>query len=365
MTLDVAVVGAGPAGLAVALEAARRGLSVEVFERRHLPVDKACGEGLMPSGLAALARLGVLDHLDMAETSRFESITYVQEDGASVVGRLPAPGGLGVRRLALMSAMARRARETGVTVREGCAVREHRIDDGGVTLRTDAGEARARVLVAADGLHSPLRRAEGLAVAWRGARRFGLRRHAAVAPWAPSVEVHFADGVEAYVTPAGARRVGVAFLWEQGRVEGASFDAMLARFPALGRRLDGAPWDSEPRGAGPLRQCVTARVKRRFALVGDAAGYVDAITGEGLSLALDGAAALGAVLPDALSRGATADALAPYERACARAFDRYARLASLLVWTARRPRLRRTVLRALIAHPPLFEWALARATSPG
>ena len=100
----------------------------------------------------------------------------------------------------------------------------------------------------------------------------------------------------------------------------------------------------------------------RIALVGDAAGYVDAITGEGLTLAFEGAAALAAVLPSALARGATAEALAPYERAAARSFRRYAALASLLVWTARRPRLRRAVLDRLIAAPALFEALLARAT---
>jgi len=359
---DVAVVGGGPAGLAVALEAAARGFSAVVFERRMGPVDKACGEGLMPAGLAALDRLGVLAHLDRGDSATFESITYVQEDGRSVVGRLPPPGGLGVRRTALSAAMARRAREVGVDLRAGCTVRAHRVDPAGVTLDADDGPTRARLLVAADGLHSPLRHAAGLDLTPRGPRRFGLRRHVAMAPWAPTVEVHFAPGVEAYVTPAGAHRVGVAFLWEDGAVAPVSFDALLARFPALVRRIGGAPYDSSPRGAGPLRQAASARVADRIALVGDAAGYVDAITGEGLTLAFEGAAALAAVLPSALAQGATAEALAPYARAAARSFRRYAALASLLVWTARRPRLRRAVLDRLIAAPALFEALLAHAT---
>lgn len=361
MNCDVAVVGGGPAGLAVALEAALRGFSVAVFERRRGPVDKACGEGLMPSGLAALGRLGVLVHLDRPDVAAFESITYVQEDGRSVVGRLPPPGGLGVRRTALVSAMTRRAREVGVTLHEGCGVYAHRVGAAGVELATDAGAVRARLLVAADGLHSPLRKAAGLLRASTGPRRFGLRRHVAMAPWAPSVEVHFADGVEAYVTPAGERRVGIAFLWEDGRVAPVDFGAMLERFPRLQRRIDGAAWDSEPRGAGPLRQGVSACVRDRLVLVGDAAGYVDAITGEGLSLAFDGAATLGACLPSALARDATAAALAPYARGHARAFERYARLASLLVWTAARPTLRRFVIDRLVTRASLFEWALARA----
>ena len=360
---EIAIVGGGPAGLAVALEAATRGHSVVVLDRRSGPIDKACGEGLMPAGLASLERLGVLAHLDQAETSVFDSITYVQEDGRSVRAALPAPGGLGIRRLALATAMTRRARELRVTLNESCGVRAHRIDANGVTLTTDVGEVRAKVLVAADGLHSALRKAEGLEGVWHGPKRFGLRRHVAMTPWAPTVEVHFAPGAEAYVTPAGAQRVGLAFLWEDGRVDGTvSFETLLSRFPILEKRIAGHAFDSEPRGAGPLRQPVSARVKDRFVLVGDAAGYVDAITGEGLSLAFDGAAALGRLWSQVLASEGSAASLQPYEREMRRGFTRYARLASLLVWTARRPALRRFVINRLITMPRLFEWALARAT---
>ena len=89
MTYDLAIVGGGPAGLAVALEAVARGLTVVVCERRAGALDKACGEGLLPPGLAALSRLGVMPHLDPAECAPFEAITYVQEDGRSVTAKLP------------------------------------------------------------------------------------------------------------------------------------------------------------------------------------------------------------------------------------------------------------------------------------
>lgn len=362
MIWDVAIVGGGPAGLAAALEARRVGCSVVVLERQEGAIDKACGEGLMPSGLAALERLGVRAQIPADACAPFEAIRYVQEDGRFVEGRLPAPGGLGIRRLALAQAMADRARDVGVDLFVGSAVRSHAIDADGVTLQTDGRELRAQLLVAADGLHSPLRKAERLEVPHQGPLRFGLRQHFAVAPWGPRVEVHFADGVEAYVTPAGARRIGVAFLWEDGVLPGkVGFAELLARFPALARQLHGAAADSEPRGAGPLRHDVPRRVKDRFVLLGDAAGYVDAITGEGLSLAFAGAAALGAVLPAALAAGASAASLQPYERAVGLAFDGYSRLASQLLWVARRPWLRRVVLNRLINHPAWFERALQAA----
>ena len=93
--------------------------------------------------------------------------------------------------------------------------------------------------------------------------------------------MYWADSVEAYVTPVGPERVNVAFLW--GRKE-AGFDALLAHFPTLQQRLAGAAVETEARGAGPLLQTVRARHGDRLALAGDAAGYVDAITGQGLSL---------------------------------------------------------------------------------
>jgi flavin-dependent dehydrogenase len=356
---QVAVVGGGPAGLAVAIEAALRGLSVVVLERRTYPVDKACGEGLMPSGLVALRRLGALEYLDLTQTAPFEAIRYVQEDGEYVDGMLPAPGGLGVRRLALSAALAARARALGVVLKQGAGVRAHSLRADGVTLNTDADTVEAEVLVAADGLNSPLRHALGLQLEARGPRRFGLRRHLQLAPWGPRVEVHFADGVEAYVTPVGAGRVGVAFLWSEGLLKTPTdFDALLARFPGLQARVGGAGFDSQVRGAGPLRQAVRRRAVDRAVLLGDAAGYVDAITGEGLSLAFEGAHALGACLPEVLAHGGAVAAFRPYEVAATRAFARYARLAGALVWVASRPRLRRQVVSQLVAHPALFGWAL-------
>ena len=350
---DAVVVGAGPAGLAFAAHAAGRGLDVLVLERREGPLDKACGEGLLPAGVRALAPLGVLERIPAAERAVLRAIRWIDPSAGEARLALPPPGGIAVRRTALSAVLLSRAREAGAEVVQGAAVVSHHREPGAMLVRGTFGEARGRVLVAADGLNSPTRRREGLAIPPRAPRRYGVRRHYAVAPWSEDVEVHFGPHAEAYVWPSGAERVGVAFLHQPG----ASGDPrrLLDQFPALAARVRGAQEASLPRGAGPFDQASRARVADRLVLLGDAAGYVDAITGEGLSLAFGCAADLAGLLPDALARGATSDTLLPYERAWRRRFRSYAAWTRLLLALSRRPALRRGVLALAAARPGPFE----------
>jgi len=153
---DVAIVGAGPAGLAAATFAARAGLSTVVCERSTGPPDKACGEGLMPAGLRALTALGARALLGPEDRSPIDGICYVEEDGATVTGRLPAGGRLGIRRTALAAALAKTAARAGVEIRWETSITGFARREGAVDLQTSAGELATRVLVAADGLHSVL-----------------------------------------------------------------------------------------------------------------------------------------------------------------------------------------------------------------
>jgi len=368
--LDVAIVGAGPAGLAVAIDSARRGLSVAVFERSESVADKACGEGVMPPGVRALHELGLRKGSFAGECRSFRSIRYIDEDGACAEGALPGEA-LAIRRVALVRAMADRAREVGVDLRFGCALASHRRSNGAMLLESDRGPETAAVLVAADGLASRLRQAEGLELRRRGSRRFGLRRHFRLPPWTSSVEIHLGPGAEAYVTPVSDDCVGVAFLWaepddalHQDQPD-ARWQQLLAKFPRLLALLEGAPVASKIRGAGPFERVSRTRILDRFALVGDAAGYVDAITGEGISLSLLSAAALARVLPDAIAHGASRAALEPYDREFVRLFRSYAFLTRSVLAIARRPRLRRSAVLLLRRYPGLFDWLLARTIGSG
>src|SRR5262249_13340647 len=122
----------------------------------------------------------------------------------------------------------------------------------------------------------------------------GVRRHFRLRPWSDLVEVHWADGVEAYVTPVGPDRVGVAFLWSAAGGPRGDYEAFFARFPRLRAHLGPAAACPETavRGAGPFDVRVESIARGRVLLVGDASGYLDAITGEGLSLAFASAAVL-------------------------------------------------------------------------
>ncbi|MBA2574551.1 MAG: NAD(P)/FAD-dependent oxidoreductase [Nocardioidaceae bacterium] len=306
--IDLLVAGGGPVGLATALYARRAGLSVEVFEPRLAPIDKACGEGLMPCAVAALE-----DLLVPLRGHPFRGIRYT--DGhRGAEAEFAAGLGLGVRRTTLHAALADTVRQQGIVVHPR-PVGPVRQDARGVY----ADGLTARYLAAADGLHSPLRRSLGLEVPTATPPRFGLRTHFQVAPWTDLVEVHWANDMEAYVTPVAPELVGVAILTRR-RVP---FAEQLRSFPRLIERLPDVA-GSETRGAGPLLQRSSSRVCGRILLVGDAAGYVDALTGEGISVGLASARAL----VDCVA----SDQPQTYERSWLKATRRYRWLTSSLLW---------------------------------
>jgi flavin-dependent dehydrogenase len=337
---DLVVAGGGPVGLATALHAARAGLDVVVREPREGIVDKACGEGLMPGAVAALAGLGL-----HPAGSPIDGIRYV-DPGHRAEARFRHGPGLGVRRTTLHACLREAVDTAGIEV-ERRAVRRIAQDDDRVLVD---GEP-AHYLVAADGLHSPVRRLAGLDVPSRAPKRYGQRRHVATAPWSSFVEVHWSGLAEAYVTPVGPGQVGVALLSAQR----LPFEELLAGIPALAERLEslGA---SRVLGAGPLRQRTRRRVAGRVLLVGDAAGYVDALTGEGISGGLAQAQAAVAAL--------AAGDPASYERAWRRLTWRHDLLTHGLLAATRSRSLRRHLVPAAQRLPRVFGAAVNQLASP-
>jgi flavin-dependent dehydrogenase len=276
--------------------------------------------------LAELTSLGV-DPAGMP----FQGIAYVNERHRAEARFRNGPG-RGVRRTTLHAALAARAKEEDTDwIRT--RVTSVQQDAHGVT----AGGVRAKWLVGADGLHSPVRRAVGIKATAGTPRRHGVRWHFNVPVWSEFVEVHWSRWGEAYVTPVEPDLVGVAIL------SGERPD--LAWFPWLSRHLEGAS-RGHARGCGPLRQVVSRRVAGRVLLVGDAAGYEDALTGEGISLAVKQAAAAVEAIVD--------DAPGSYEAAWHRVTRNYRLLTRALVLGSAPRVARRAIVPACTLLPGVF-----------
>ena len=332
--IDVLVGGGGPAGLATALYGAQAGLEVAVVERRIGAIDKACGEGMMPHTLAHLAHLGV-----EAEGKPLNGIRYLDGD-RQVEATFRAGTGRGVLRTALHGALLQAATNAGVRI-----IHEEvtEVSQDATSVRVNG--LRARYLAAADGLHSPIRRSLGLEQPSPGPRRWGIRRHVQMTPWSDFVEVHWARGAEAYVTPVADDCVGIAILSSTR----GGFDTHLDEFPALRARMAGHAHGRD-RAAGPLRQKARSRTAGRVMLVGDAAGYIDALTGEGMGLAFSAAR----LLVDCV----VADQPDRYDGQWRRETRRYRMLTAALVKAGVHAGIRSRIVPAAMALPTVFATAV-------
>jgi menaquinone-9 beta-reductase len=339
---DVFILGGGPAGLAAGIAARREGFRVLVADAARPPIDKPCGEGLMPDALAAAARLEIAipDRLGYV----FNGIRFVGEN-CSVDGRFPMGHGLGVRRTALHPVLVEAASRAGVDLSWGVPVT--RLEDEH-TVRLGSSPVRARWIVGADGGQSSLRRWGGLEVFRRETRRFGFRRHYGVAPWSSSMEIHWGHGCQFYVTPVAAGEICLVLMSRDAHLR---IDQALPYFPKLEARLVKATILNHERGS----LASTGRLKRvargNVALIGDASGTVDAITGEGLCLAFSQAVALASAL--------AAGDLRLYDRAHRRLARRPVFMADFMLLLDRWPWLRERVLPAFAERPALFSNLLA------
>jgi flavin-dependent dehydrogenase len=338
---DVFIIGGGPAGLACAVATRRRGLDVIVADGAEPPIDKACGEGMMPATLAALRELGIV--MDSSQGRLLRGIRFV--NGADQAqADFPAGAGLGLRRPALHEKLIQRAQDLGVRFLWKTPVTG--LSETAVVARGQV--IGARWIVGADGIRSRVRRWSGLEDGNMGRCRYACRRHYRIAPWSDCVEVHWGQGMQAYVTPVGESDVCVVLVSREPRV---SFGSLSTQFPELQRRLAGASLLSTERGAMTATRHLKSVYRGNVALLGDASGGVDAITGEGLCLSFCQAAALA----DALAEGD----LRRYQAAHQKLARRPAIMARLLLLLDAHPALRRRFISTLSMHPGLFTRLLA------
>lgn len=341
---DVFIIGGGPAGLAAAIAARRRGLDVTVADPGRPPIDKPCGEGIMPDGLAAARALGL--DLESAPGRRFPGIRFC-EGATAVEARFARGPGLGIRRTTLHQTLIDHAGPAGVRLAWGTAVTG--LDGERVYA---AGErVAARWIVGADGGHSRVRRWAGLDACKRQSLRYGFRRHYRMAPWTEFMEIHWGHRCQLYITPVAEDEVCVVLISSDPQLR---LGEALAQFPAVEQRVGDLAALPGERGAVSASRRLRAVWRGNVALVGDASGSVDAITGEGLCLLFQQAAALAT----ALERGD----LSLYQCEHRRVGRRAELMARLMLLLDRSARLRRGVIGAMAWHPPLFAGMLAYHT---
>jgi flavin-dependent dehydrogenase len=338
---DIFIVGGGPAGLAAAIAARQQGFTIMVADSAMPPIDKACGEGLMPDALQALHELGL--NIGGCNTGRFQGIKFIGTQGA-VTAHFPQGKGIGIRRTLLHELMVESATRMGVQVMWGTRVSG--LQDSNVSI--GGRVVRARWVIGADGQHSRVRDWAGLSSTHGNTQRIGMRRHFRIRPLSNFVEIYWGVQGQAYVTPIGKEEICVALI---SRRKSSSFEAGIAEFPQLVEHLKNAQCTSSLRGAISASRRLQSVFRDNVALIGEASGSVDAITGDGLSMAFRQAVAL--------SRALAANNLALYQADHRRISRLPSFMAQSMLLMDKSPWLCQRALRAFTRKPALFEQLLS------
>lgn len=338
---EICVIGGGPAGLSAAIALSQAGFETTVVDCATPPIDKACGEGLMPDSTEVLGRLGISIPPEIG--FRFRGIRFTDAQ-SSVTADFPSGMGVGLRRPALHSLLVQRAKELGVKLAWGA--KDVRLASGGISI---GGQfLRCSCIVAADGQNSVFRRQAGLEEAAVERRRYAFRRHYRIAPWSSYMELHWEPRCQVYITPVAADEVCVASI---SRHHAMRLDSALTLFPELRSRLNSAPIASSEMGALSVSRVLRSVHKDNLVLLGDASGSVDAVTGEGMCMAFKQSLELA----DAVQVGD----LRRYQLQHTRLSRRPREMSTLMLMLDKHPSLQKRALASLARHPGVFASLLA------
>lgn len=338
---DVAVIGGGPAGLATAIEVGRQGLRAVVLDGQRPPIDKACGEGLLPDGIERLRRLGVM--IAPSERGLFRGIEF-SDDRSRIAAAFPTGEGWGVRRTTLQALLSERAEESGAALLWTTPVKRiegHQIVCQRLTLE-------ARWIIGADGIQSQVRRWAGLDRYVWNRQRIALRQHFAIRPPSEYVQIIWAQDGQCYITPVGKEEISVAVITHRRHAE---YRELLSCFPSIKNALPTSIAITSVRGSLTASRRLRGVWSGHMALVGDASGSVDAITGEGICIALQQA--------EAVAQAIGAGDLRIYGRKHAAIMRRPTLMAGLLSVLSSHKSLRSKIMSGLSRDPQLFERMLS------
>jgi flavin-dependent dehydrogenase len=356
---DVIVVGAGPAGVSAALACSRQGLSVLVLEKSLESFAKLCGEGFMPKALALFHDL----ELSYEDYAKVHGMTFFAGD-YSASTQFSRGCGLGINRLNFALALEERLlREKNTKLLRGARFLSFDAQRNLVTFTLNSAmrQAQCRLLIGADGLRSKVQKSLKLKSLQSKNKRFALGVHLDAKPWSSNIEVYFAKEIEAYLTPTGPNELNLVFLWSNGfplAGYGAFelFSYFLKQFPKLEKRVLFSQHKHEMRACGPFDKIVPKKyLSHKAILIGDAAGYSDPLSGEGMSMALVSGQILGETLGKKLKNGRlSAFDLAIFHQRLRLRFMRHEAFTKVLLTLSKNPQRAVTALKLLAKKPNLL-----------
>lgn len=367
--LNIAIIGGGPAGLMTAILLSRKGIRSTVVERGKWPVDKVCGEGIMPLGVSLLEKYDLLRYIDKKWSRSFNGIRYINNDGQMAFGEFQNEPGLVVRRLALSSALFEAASiEENVTLIPQhdlinfTEAKEH--VEIALKCKATGGEKTLSgftYLIGADGLRSRVRKLNEMdgTIPGKQKNRMGARVHYELEPWDNKVQIWWQNGIESYVAPVSEKCVEFNFGWDHDVLApqkmGTSLEAgLFSYFPELQRKVNGAKKLSPLKSWGPLPHRAKAPIIGRIALIGDSGLFYDQITGEGLSLAFVQAE----LVANTIENWDSPEGRSVFVDTLTSVGDKYIQITDFAMFFTRHPSCRRLMVWLLSRSPKLFSHLL-------